>query len=129
MTFKMMLAAVAIAAGSMMVLGTSAPAEAATVRACAKITVQGFAEKKGLAGTEKKVRVAAIASWETQARANLGLGYDSWALSSGQSLSCKRSVITVRCLAISTPCTVLKVAVKPVYKKVIVKKIYKKKRT
>jgi hypothetical protein len=84
-------------------------AEAAELMRCGTLAVQGFAEKRGFAGTEKKVRVAAMGNWETRARSRLGIGYDSWSLSEGQEISCKRSFLTVRCVAVATPCTMVKV--------------------
>lgn len=112
-TTNLLFAAAAIAAGVATLASHGRAvvdtAEAAEVMRCGKAVVQGYAEKRGLAGTEKKVRVAALANWETQTRSRLGTGYDSWSLSAGQEISCKRSILTVRCTAVSTPCAVVKV--------------------
>jgi hypothetical protein len=82
-------------------------AATATVQRCTKISLTGYGQKSGFAGTEKKVRALAIASWEQQAAERAGARFARWDDSSGQSMSCKRSLLRVTCLAISTPCATL----------------------
>jgi hypothetical protein len=70
---------------------------------CTGVTITGGGILKGLAGTEAKARVLAVNDWQRQANAKFGAGFN-WGASNGQQVTCKRSILTVRCLAISTPC-------------------------
>jgi hypothetical protein len=74
------------------------------VTGCTNVTLTGGGMKKGLAGTESKASAAAVADWERQARARFGNTF-LWATAAGKQVSCKRDVITVRCLAIAVPCS------------------------
>jgi hypothetical protein len=110
MSLKLIAAAALIAAGGATwitrgpLLVEVAQAAAPTARICKVLELNGNGEKRGFAGTEKKTRALAVADWERQA-AGLGAEFASWDASSGRTIDCQRSILTVRCIARSTPCS------------------------
>jgi hypothetical protein len=76
----------------------------APVGASANVQIVGGGIKKGGPGTEAKSRAAAIADWQRQATGRFGAAYGNYGKATGTSTTCKRDVISVRCLAYGSPC-------------------------